>query len=249
MELEENGRERQGAGHLEEGRGNGAGERQGSKRPGDFSLCARRCSGSVRASSQGHQHQSAFGRESLRAGHLHAEAGPRRTGTAGIARRAIEIRPHFASGEEALASAYEALGNSQEALAHWRKAHSIDPSNVCRNSGHSLGAGDSARRIYSQWSGSGFLGQKGQRPGAGRRRGCARHAGCSLCGGWPIPTGDRFSDTGARCCSCPGKLAPWQLQFVDACGSTKGTNPTTSRRPSSGSQAALTGTAKAPERP
>ena len=44
-------------------------------------------------------------------------------------RRAVEIRPHFASGEEAVASAYEALGNSQEALAHWRKAHSIEPSN------------------------------------------------------------------------------------------------------------------------
>ena len=41
-------------------------------------------------------------------------------------KRAVEIRPHFASGEEALASAYEALGNSPEALTHWRKAHSID---------------------------------------------------------------------------------------------------------------------------
>jgi tetratricopeptide (TPR) repeat protein len=45
-------------------------------------------------------------------------------------KRAIEIRPHFASGEEALATAYEALGNSTEALLHWRKAHTIDPSDA-----------------------------------------------------------------------------------------------------------------------
>jgi tetratricopeptide (TPR) repeat protein len=43
---------------------------------------------------------------------------------------AIQIRPHFASCEEALGSAYEALGNSADALAHWRKAHSIDPSSI-----------------------------------------------------------------------------------------------------------------------
>jgi tetratricopeptide (TPR) repeat protein len=43
---------------------------------------------------------------------------------------AIEIRPHFASCEEALGSTYEALGNSQEALAHWRKAHLIESDRV-----------------------------------------------------------------------------------------------------------------------
>jgi tetratricopeptide (TPR) repeat protein len=43
---------------------------------------------------------------------------------------AIEIRPHFAACEEALGSAYEAVGNSPEALAHWRKAHLMDPGRV-----------------------------------------------------------------------------------------------------------------------
>ena len=42
----------------------------------------------------------------------------------------ISIRQHFVSGEEGLASAYQALGNIAEALAHWRKAHAIDPTRV-----------------------------------------------------------------------------------------------------------------------
>ena len=41
---------------------------------------------------------------------------------------AIAIRPHFESAEEGLASAYQALDNPAEALAHWRRAHVIDPS-------------------------------------------------------------------------------------------------------------------------
>jgi tetratricopeptide (TPR) repeat protein len=43
---------------------------------------------------------------------------------------AIAIRPHFESGEEALARAYEALGKGSEALLHWRKAQLIDPASV-----------------------------------------------------------------------------------------------------------------------
>jgi tetratricopeptide (TPR) repeat protein len=43
---------------------------------------------------------------------------------------AIQIRPHFASCEEALASAYEDLGKGAEALAHWQKAREIDPGSV-----------------------------------------------------------------------------------------------------------------------
>ena len=43
---------------------------------------------------------------------------------------AIEIRPHFASCEEALGTAYEALGKEAEGLAHWRKAHQIDPAST-----------------------------------------------------------------------------------------------------------------------
>jgi len=45
-------------------------------------------------------------------------------------RRAVEIRPHFESAEEALGSAYEDLGKDAEALEHWRRAHSIDPSRL-----------------------------------------------------------------------------------------------------------------------
>jgi tetratricopeptide (TPR) repeat protein len=40
---------------------------------------------------------------------------------------AIGIRPHFESCEEALGAAYQAAGKDAEALAHWRKAHLIDP--------------------------------------------------------------------------------------------------------------------------
>jgi tetratricopeptide (TPR) repeat protein len=42
----------------------------------------------------------------------------------------VSIRPHFAAGEEGQASAYEALGDNREALAHWQKAHVIDPSRI-----------------------------------------------------------------------------------------------------------------------
>jgi len=41
---------------------------------------------------------------------------------------AIEIRPHFAACEEALATAFEDLGKGADALAHWEKARAIDPS-------------------------------------------------------------------------------------------------------------------------
>jgi tetratricopeptide (TPR) repeat protein len=43
---------------------------------------------------------------------------------------AVAIRPHFASGEEALGRAYEMLSKDSEALAHWRKAQLIDPTSV-----------------------------------------------------------------------------------------------------------------------
>jgi len=43
---------------------------------------------------------------------------------------AITIRPHFESGEEALARAHEALGKNSEALLHWRKAQLIDPTSA-----------------------------------------------------------------------------------------------------------------------
>jgi tetratricopeptide (TPR) repeat protein len=47
----------------------------------------------------------------------------------------ISIRQHFVSGEEGMASAYQALGNDSEALAHWRKAHAIDPARISASLG------------------------------------------------------------------------------------------------------------------
>ena len=43
---------------------------------------------------------------------------------------AIEIRPHFAACEDALASAYEDLGQGAEALTHWQRAIDADPGRV-----------------------------------------------------------------------------------------------------------------------
>jgi tetratricopeptide (TPR) repeat protein len=49
--------------------------------------------------------------------------------------KAVAIRPHFASGEEAVASAYEALGNSREALVHWHRAQAIDSGSATARQG------------------------------------------------------------------------------------------------------------------
>jgi tetratricopeptide (TPR) repeat protein len=47
----------------------------------------------------------------------------------------VSIRQHYVPGEEGLGSAYQALGDDSAALAHWRRAHTIDPSSVSATTG------------------------------------------------------------------------------------------------------------------
>ncbi|MGD0367149.1 MAG: tetratricopeptide repeat protein [Acidobacteriaceae bacterium] len=47
----------------------------------------------------------------------------------------VSIRQHYVPGEEGLGSAFQALGDDSAALAHWRRAHTIDPSSVSATTG------------------------------------------------------------------------------------------------------------------